>query len=207
MICPSEPNSRQFAVQVFSEDWFSSSGQQTSPTLYFSPPKPPSFLVEFVAREPGPAGFTWMEISKSKSSFLQQLHVDTVDNLEFTNDSLIVFNSDCVYKCPELNACISSTLWCDGRFNCPSGYDENEMHCGVGRRFFKQFASGIYTALGITAAVLAACVLFTIFVLIARIRKRKRRLGKKKLLATSDGRRLTEELLLDPGSNTTTVSS
>lgn len=213
VICPSEPNNRQFSVQVFSEEWFAPVGQPASPALYFSPPKPPSFLVEFVAREPGTAAFTWLEISKSKSSLLQQLQVsmdtmDSLDRVDFSNDTLSAFNADCAYKCPELNACISSSLWCDGRLNCPSGHDENEMHCGVGRRFFKQFPGGVYTALGCTAAVLAACVLFTIFALIARIRRsRRRRLGKKKLLATPDGRRLTEELLLDPGSNTTTVSS
>lgn len=213
VVCPAEHNTRQNAIQIFSEEWFSPIGQPTSPTIYLTPPKPPSFLVEFVARENGMAAFTWLEISKSRSSLLQQLQVnlDTMESIEksdFANDTFSAFSSDCTYKCPELNACISSSLWCDGRLNCPSGYDENEMHCGVGRRFFKQFPGGVYTALGCTAAVLAACVLFTIFALIARIRRsRRRRLGKKKLLATPDGRRLTEELLLDPGSNTTTVSS
>lgn len=213
VVCPSEPNTRQFAVQVFSEDWFSNSVQNNAPMIYLSPPKPPSFLLEFIAKEPGLAAFTWLEISKSRSSLLQQLQanmefVEPIEKPEYSNDTLSAFNADCTYKCPELNACISSSLWCDGKINCPSGYDENEMQCGVGRRFFKQFPGGVYTALGCTAAVLAACILFTIFALIARFRRtRDMRLGKKKLLATADGRRLTEELLLDPGSNTNTVSS
>lgn len=206
-----EPNMPQYAIQIFSEEWYSAV-QPTSPTLYLSPPKPPTFLVDFIAREPGNSVFTWLEISKSKYSLLQQLqnNIDTLESVEKAqyNNNDTLFSTDCAYKCPEINACISSSLWCDGRFNCPSGYDENEMHCGVGRRFFKQFPGGVYTALGCTAAVLAACILFTIFALIARIRRsRKSRLGKKKLLATPDGRRLTEELLLDPGSNTNTVSS
>lgn len=37
--------------------------------------------------------------------------------------------SDCLYRCPELDACINSTLWCDGVLHCPSGYDEKLTHC------------------------------------------------------------------------------
>lgn len=32
-------------------------------------------------------------------------------------------------RCPELNACISSTLWCDNVQHCPSGFDENDINC------------------------------------------------------------------------------
>lgn len=32
-------------------------------------------------------------------------------------------------RCPELNACISAALWCDGFLHCPSGFDEEEANC------------------------------------------------------------------------------
>ena len=32
-------------------------------------------------------------------------------------------------RCPELEACISSVLWCDGIRHCPSGFDEREENC------------------------------------------------------------------------------
>lgn len=35
----------------------------------------------------------------------------------------------CMHRCPELDACINSTLWCDGIDHCPSGYDEALTHC------------------------------------------------------------------------------
>ena len=35
------------------------------------------------------------------------------------------------YSCPELGACISQELWCDGLRHCPSGNDEEEVNCAV----------------------------------------------------------------------------
>lgn len=34
-------------------------------------------------------------------------------------------------SCPELGACISSDLWCDGLRHCPSGNDEQEINCAI----------------------------------------------------------------------------
>lgn len=38
---------------------------------------------------------------------------------------------DCEQRCPELNACINASLWCDGTSHCPSGYDEALTHCSM----------------------------------------------------------------------------
>lgn len=38
-------------------------------------------------------------------------------------------DTECPYKCTELQACIAPSLWCDGRVNCPSGQDEDPMVC------------------------------------------------------------------------------
>lgn len=214
VVCPAEPNARQFAVHVFSEEWFGGSGESadfTSVITYLQPPRPPSFLVECVSKEPGVAAFNWLEISRSRSALLQQLQMEFPGyngNLSL-NDSFLPPDWECPHRCPELDACISSSLWCDGRPNCPSGYDENEVHCGVGRRFFKIFPGGIYTALSCLAAVAAALLLLLVFSIIHRVRtkRRRRRLGKKKLMAGHDigaRRVMTEDLLLDPGS---TISS
>jgi len=35
----------------------------------------------------------------------------------------------CEHPCPSLQGCISSDLWCDGKRNCPSGWDESERNC------------------------------------------------------------------------------
>lgn len=38
---------------------------------------------------------------------------------------------ECQYRCPELDACINSTVWCDGIEDCPSGIDEALTHCSM----------------------------------------------------------------------------
>lgn len=37
----------------------------------------------------------------------------------------------CMHRCPELDACINASLWCDGTDHCPSGYDEALTHCSI----------------------------------------------------------------------------
>lgn len=38
---------------------------------------------------------------------------------------------DCTYRCPELDACINVSVWCDGVEDCPSGVDEALAHCSL----------------------------------------------------------------------------
>lgn len=224
MVCPASPNARQYAVHVFSEEWFSAGtmGEDTPTTsnsgtsvegsraFYLRSPRPPSFLVEFVGREPGVAALNWLEISRSRSSLLQQLQIDYVGSDNDSMTSSLPADWDCPHRCPELNACISASLWCDGRSNCPSGFDEDESHCAAGRSLFAYLPGGIYTALGVGAASVAALTIFLCVAAVHRIRtqkKRRRRLGKKKRnrggVDVGPRRVPTEEMLLDPSGSTT----
>lgn len=38
---------------------------------------------------------------------------------------------ECQFQCPELDACINATVWCDGIEDCPSGVDESITNCSV----------------------------------------------------------------------------
>lgn len=223
VVCPASPNARQFAVHVFSEEWFSvgAVGEDTPTTsdsgtsvegsraFYLRSPRPPSFLVEFVGREPGVAALNWLEISRSRSSLLQQLQIDYVGSDNDSVTSSLPTDWECPHRCPELNACISASLWCDGRSNCPSGFDEDVSHCGAGMSLFAFLPGGIYTALGAAAATLVALTIFLCVAAVYRIRtqKRRRRLGKKKRGGGGGDvgpRRVpTEEMLLDPSGSTT----
>lgn len=40
-------------------------------------------------------------------------------------------SADCEFKCPELDACVNASVWCDGKSHCPSGYDESFTHCSA----------------------------------------------------------------------------
>lgn len=74
-------------------------------------------IIEPILREPGSVSFSWMEIQRTKASLVQQIDQQT----NFTaNETLLEFglypkDGDCEHKCPELDACIASNLWCDGK--------------------------------------------------------------------------------------------
>jgi len=103
---------------------------------------------------------------------------------------------DCPYHCPELNACINHSLWCDGRKNCPSGYDELESHCGLKYKMIRNYA--------ILSSILVVIFVLTIFVLVATIRRFKSNSGY--LDNDVIPRRITtEETLYDQ--STSTLSS
>ncbi|XP_076335553.1 uncharacterized protein LOC143238855 [Tachypleus tridentatus] len=76
-------------------------------------------------------------------NYPQSIHVEW---LEVTKHSLktssgqSLRNINCLVRCPEINACISPELWCDGTKHCPSGYDESSEHCRQFPVFY--FAAG-----------------------------------------------------------------
>lgn len=69
---------------------------------------------------------------------------------------------DCEHRCPELNACINSSLWCDGVSHCPSGYDEALTHCSMLLRLPPlQLAVGSLLILSIIGTIF--CVTWRLF--------------------------------------------
>lgn len=53
VVCPLEPNAKQFAVHIFSEEWFGIGTAESPSSVYLQPHRPPSFMVEFINREAG----------------------------------------------------------------------------------------------------------------------------------------------------------
>lgn len=128
-VCPTgTPYDNRHNVYMFSDEWanFVPVDQQN-----------PSFMVEFVAQETGSMAFKWLEVSKPViKQQPQQQHVTVSPS--FHNHSN---RFGCAYGCPELNACISATLWCDGHRNCPSGVDEADLNCQTKWPSFKVLKS------------------------------------------------------------------
>ncbi|XP_030757213.1 uncharacterized protein LOC115883076, partial [Sitophilus oryzae] len=128
LICPEPTISRDKMVEVFSEGWnikgnaenvigqwsldrvdIDRLGKELSRTI----------IVEFYGKEPGSYPVMWLELSKRK---------------DYPPNGLGIFMirpDHCQYRCPELDACINSTVWCDGREDCPSGVDEAITHCSI----------------------------------------------------------------------------
>lgn len=63
-------------------------------------------------------------------------------------------------RCPELNACISAALWCDGEPHCPSGFDEADANCAYQLPVPTLYVATGAAALGLLAVSIAvtACI-------------------------------------------------
>ncbi|XP_057653185.1 uncharacterized protein LOC130892023 [Diorhabda carinulata] len=165
VVCPAEPGTRPLAVHVFSEEWW---GEALAHIVQ----RPPNFMIEWIGSENGEAAFSWLEISRSRASLLHQLQVPI-------NASTNETDLECTYKCPELDACISSSLWCDGKDHCPSGFDESETHCGATSKLLNSLP---LSAMAVATAVICLIILLVCLTLHRSRARRRRRMAKKKLL-------------------------
>jgi hypothetical protein len=139
-----------------------------------------------------------MEIQRTKASLVQIIDMQTnfTANETLTEFGLYPKDRECEFKCPEIDACIESSLWCNGKNtideknivflchesfcsagypNCPSGYDESTKVCGATRKLLELPAT-IFAALGCIAAGMSACL---IFCMIGLVRRRKKHLEPK----------------------------
>ncbi|UYV61097.1 hypothetical protein LAZ67_1003416 [Cordylochernes scorpioides] len=92
-------NSRE-EFDVFSLAWYNESRTASRDQL----------IVEVMASViPATFSVRWLEVTRRSGQSLRTVN--------------------CLHECPELSACISPELWCDGSAHCPSGYDE--AHCGT----------------------------------------------------------------------------
>lgn len=71
--------------------------------------------------------------------------------------------SDCPHRCPELDACINGSLWCDGVTHCPSGFDEAARHC-----FYLLQLPTLYLVLGAVGFIIVICTFFFVSCRICR---------------------------------------
>ncbi|XP_036139984.1 uncharacterized protein LOC118644124 [Monomorium pharaonis] len=112
-VCPKPTaDSRHHVVEVFSDGWAVGSN-----AMILAPGQDPirTIAVEFIVKEPASYTITWLELTRRP--------VTSTAGLQMTRD--------CEQRCPELDACINASLWCDGVSHCPSGYDEALTHCSV----------------------------------------------------------------------------
>ncbi|KAJ8974831.1 hypothetical protein NQ317_019498 [Molorchus minor] len=122
---------------------------------------PRTIVVEFYGKQTGEYSVMWLELSRRSRMFLLiENYPDSKDgkftinkNMSETQKKLSRIDSaaweirrdvppngmglfmmkpdECQYRCPELDACINATVWCDGIEDCPSGVDEALTHCSL----------------------------------------------------------------------------
>ncbi|KAK8773855.1 hypothetical protein V5799_011612 [Amblyomma americanum] len=113
---------------IFSASWYNETSERQHHALA------DRVVIEVVAFQAAQFRLRWLEVTRP---FLK------------TSSGLTLRNVNCLYECPELSACISPELWCDGTVHCPSGHDEKPEHC---RRF-----PTFYVALGAGAGFVVIC--------------------------------------------------
>ncbi|CAG9812676.1 unnamed protein product [Phaedon cochleariae] len=143
IICP-HFDSMDDVVEMFSDGWSLYSYKKIRNR------NSRSFIIEFLRTETGNFAVTWMDVSKNPA-------------LTLSSSSPMITPPECLHSCPELGACISADLWCDGLRHCPSGNDEQEANCSVQGGFPTAYLNSFaLSALG--TVVLTAVVALSVYV-------------------------------------------
>ncbi|XP_068223139.1 uncharacterized protein [Palaemon carinicauda] len=168
-VCPEE--NVVDSVEMFSSGW--------SSQIDMIEPRPESFIIRYLAREPGMYQLTWLEVRREpRPSALESLK-----SVDGRGKGTV---ASCPHLCPELDACINPELWCDGMEHCPSGADELHTAC----LYFT--VPWFYLALG-AVAVLISLLVFASTLVAVRIYQRGKVKRKKKKEAQ---RLMTREVIL-----------
>lgn len=93
---------------------------------------------------------------------------------------------ECQYRCPELDACVNASVWCDGVEDCPSGVDEALTHCSF---IFQLPALHLFLgALGILVSSFLTCL-----VIWRKCRRRPRSILQTRLKSLSSDTAIIDE--------------
>ncbi|KAJ8933351.1 hypothetical protein NQ314_014066, partial [Rhamnusium bicolor] len=135
LICPYSESSRQHLVEVFSEGWNVKNspghavGQMALDRIEIDrlgKELPRTIVVEFYGEGNWRIGGYVAGVGEKYRE--GQSRRDVPPN----GLGLFMMKADeCQYRCPELDACINATVWCDGVEDCPSGIDEALTHCSL----------------------------------------------------------------------------
>ncbi|XP_025837357.1 uncharacterized protein LOC108732223 [Agrilus planipennis] len=161
IVCPYSTTTRYNLVEIFSEGWhrkkdhgLKSFSVDKIGIDYLGNELSRSIVVEFLGKEEGTYSVRWLELSRRRVFPSNGL------NLLWTKAE------ECLYRCPEIDACINSTVWCDGVEDCPSGIDEALTHCS----FIFQLPP-LYLFLGLMGIILLCT---TAFFVVWKLCKRRR---------------------------------
>nr|CAH7729401.1 unnamed protein product [Callosobruchus chinensis] len=148
VICPTPNSYRDHLVEVFSEGWHLKSDQNHVIIRDMAFDKleidrlgkelPRTIAIEFYGKEEGEYVVNWLELTRRRDIPPNGLSL------------FLMKTDDCRYRCPELDACINPSVWCDGVEDCPSGVDEALSHCSLLLNL-----PPLYLALGISGLIVA----------------------------------------------------
>ncbi|KAG5885527.1 hypothetical protein JTB14_022016 [Gonioctena quinquepunctata] len=184
MICPYENAYRHdHRVEVFSEGWHIKTDQESVidgmvldkiEIDRLGKELPRMVVVEFYGKEAAEYPVMWLELARRR-------------DIPPNGLGLFMMKPDeCQYRCPELDACINATVWCDGVEDCPSGIDEALTHCS----FILQLPP-LYLFLGALGVIISSFV--TILILWKTCRRRPRSILQTRLKSLSSDTAIIDE--------------
>ncbi|KAF2367001.1 CUB domain [Trinorchestia longiramus] len=109
-ICPSS-SSEENKISVFSSGWHERGPWHERQQILF----------RYIGREPGFYNLMWLEITRDPQP-------PALESVAIGGGHRITGSGSCPSECPEILACINSSLWCDGVTQCPSGADESSCN-------------------------------------------------------------------------------
>ena len=112
-VCPDAAATH--GVHVFSSGW--------TAVLDYAEPRPDSLIIRYLAREPANYRLTWLEVRREPRPSALESHKGG------SGRGRPPSAASCPHLCPQIDACISGDLWCDGEPHCPSGADETSSTC------------------------------------------------------------------------------
>ncbi|XP_050310643.1 uncharacterized protein LOC126746434 [Anthonomus grandis grandis] len=183
LICPDPFISRDRMVEVFSEGWNIKSKSENVVGHYsldkveidrLGKELPRTIVAEFYGKDEGRYPIMWLELSKRRDIPPNGLGI------------FMIKPDHCQYRCPELDACINSSVWCDGFEDCPSGIDEALTHCSVLLQL-----PPIYLFFG-SLFLIIVCIAF-VFLLWKTCRRRPRSILQTRLQSLSSDTAIIEE--------------
>ncbi|KRT83919.1 hypothetical protein AMK59_3324, partial [Oryctes borbonicus] len=180
IICPQQAVTRHHnLVELFSEGWHLNQHKffpvDRIGIDYLGKELPRTIMVEFLGKEPGTYSVTWLELSRRRKEIPPN-----------GMGLIIMMHDECEHRCPELDACINTTVWCDGREDCPSGIDEALTHCSLLLQL-----PPLYLFLG-ALGLLLCC--FTVCLIIWRMcRRRPRSILQTRLKSLSSDTAIIDE--------------
>lgn len=65
---------------------------------------------------------------------------------------------NCAFVCPELDACVNSSVFCDGIQQCPSGYDESFTHCSALLKLPAEVLAGFLVSIILLLCIFSAYI-------------------------------------------------
>ncbi|XP_031626059.1 uncharacterized protein LOC116342540 [Contarinia nasturtii] len=130
--CPSTENSADYGfVEIFSSGWESYNDFKDVHPIR-------SISIEYIDPDDQDYQFTWFEI------------VPRV--------SLGLVAENCTFICPELDACVDASVFCDGVIHCPSSYDESFRHCSALLKLPVEILAGLFVSIILTICTFSACL-------------------------------------------------